>query len=340
MEQPIGAALLERISWDDLRVFVVVARTLSFRKAATALRTSTSTVLRRIERLERIFEFRLFDRLPDGLALTEKGSRVYQSAQDMERASHSLRAHLDQDLNVRGLVRCSATEGLGTSWILPQLAQFSRTHPATIIDLRCAMEVADVMRMEADVAIQLERPSRPGAKSLRLGRLHVYPFASRQYVDTYGLPKCREELRHHRLIDQKAPQIEDDAYARVLNLPSIDGVIALRTNTSTALGYAIELGLGIGPLPTYVVGLGCDLVPVDIGVRYQVDIWMTYHPDARTLRRVSLFIDWLKTLFDSKRYPWFGDEFIHPRDLLGERPSDEVIPTIVKLPLRRRLAAS
>lgn len=248
MEQPIGAALLDRISWDDLRVFVVVARTLSFRKAATALRTSSQTVMRRIERLESVFEFRLFDRLYDGLSLTEKGQRVYQSAQEMERASHSLRAHLDQDLNLRGLVRCSVTEGLGTSWILPQLPQFIRTHPATIIDLRCAMEVADVMRMEADVAVQLERPSRPGAKSLRLGRLHIYPFASRQYVDTYGMPKCRDELRNHRLIHQKAPQVEDEAYARALDLPSIDGMIALRTNTSTALGYAIELGLGIGPL--------------------------------------------------------------------------------------------
>ena len=75
MEQPIGAALLERISWDDLRVFVVVARTLSFRKAATALRTSTSTVLRRIERLEEIFEFRLFDRLPDGLGADRRRPR-------------------------------------------------------------------------------------------------------------------------------------------------------------------------------------------------------------------------------------------------------------------------
>jgi DNA-binding transcriptional LysR family regulator len=183
MEQPIGAALLERIAWDDLRVFVVVARTLSFRKAATALRTSTQTVMRRIERLESIFEFRLFDRLYDGLSLTEKGQGVYQSAQETERASHSLRAHLDQDPNLRGIVRCSVTEGLGTAWILPQLAQFSRAHPATIIHLRCAMEVADVMRMEADVAIQLEKPSRPDAKSVRLGRMHIYPFASRDYVE-------------------------------------------------------------------------------------------------------------------------------------------------------------
>jgi len=335
MEQPIGVELLERISWDDLRVFVAVARTLSFRRSAAALRTSTSTVMRRVERLEENFEFRLFDRLPDGLRLTDKGQRVYQSAQEMERASHSLRAHLDQNLNLRGVVSCSITEGLGTSWILPQLAQFSRSHPATVIDLRCAMEVADVMRMEADVAVQLEKPSRPDAKSLRLGRLHIYPFASRQYIDIYGLPRVLDEIKQHRLVYQKAAQVQDDAFARMLNLPNIDGIVALRTNTSTALGYAIELGLGIGPLPTYIVGLGSDLVPVDLGIRHQVDIWMTYHPDARRLRRASLFIDWLKSLFDSKRYPWFSDEFIHPHDLLGDRPPDKAQPLIVKLPLRR-----
>src|ERR1700742_3553400 len=112
MERPVGAALLERVSWDDLRVFVVVARTLSFRKAATALRTSSSTVVRRMERLEEAFEFRLFDRLPDGVTLTSEGRSVYQSAQEMERVSHTLRAHLDQDLTTRGIVRCSVTEGL------------------------------------------------------------------------------------------------------------------------------------------------------------------------------------------------------------------------------------
>src|SRR5215210_8505743 len=209
MEQPIGTALLERISWDDLRVFVVVARTMSFRKAATALRTSSSTVSRRVERLEQIFEFRLFDRLPDGLVLTAEGRSVYASAQDMERASHSLRAHLDQDLTTRGMVRCSVTEGLGTMWILPHLAQFSRTHPSTIVDLRCSMEIADVLRMEADVAVQLVKP-------LRLGRIHIYPFASPRYIELYGLPKSIEEVKRHRLIDQKAPQVEDNVIPRLL----------------------------------------------------------------------------------------------------------------------------
>ena len=246
-KHPIGIALVERIPWDDLRVLVVVARTLSFRKAATALRAAPATVLRRIERLEGIFGFRLFDRLTDGLALTAEGRAVYASAQEMELASHKLRAHLDEDLTTRGMVRCSVTEGLGTAWILPQLAQFCRTHPTTIVDLRCAMEVADVLHMEADVAVQLQRPGRADAK--------------------------------------------------------------------------------IGALPTYVMTLGTDLVPVDIGVRHQLDIWMTYHPDARSVRRVSVFIDWLRTLFDPRRHPWFADDFIHPRDLMGTAPPADISAT-------------
>lgn len=333
MERPIGAALLERISWDDLRVFVVVARTLSFRKAATAMRTSTSTVLRRVERLEEIFEFRLFDRLPDGLLLTAEGRSVYASAQKMELASHSLRAHLDQDLTTRAMVRCSVTEGLGTAWILPQLAQFSRTHPSTIVDLHCSMQVADVLHMEADVAVQLQRPERPDVKAVRLGRMHIYPFASQRYIDLYGLPKSINEVRQHRLIDQKAAQVEENVIPRLLNLPSIEGIVALRTNTSTAHAYAIDLGIGIGGLPTYIVALGTDLIPVDLGVRHQIDIWMTYHPDARSVRRVSLFIDWMRSLFDAKRYPWFGDEFIHPRDLMRTPPPPT--PMSLNLPIRK-----
>jgi DNA-binding transcriptional LysR family regulator len=316
MEQPVGMGLLDRISWDDLRIFVVVARTLSFRKAATTLRTSSSTVVRRVERLEKSLGFRLFDRLPDGVGLTAEGRSVFATARQMESASLSLRAHLDQNLTTRGMVRCSVTEGLGTLWILPHLVQFNRSHPSTIVDLHCSMELADVLRMEADVAIQLVEPDRPDVKAARLGRLHFSPFASRTYADIYGLPTTLEELKHHRFIDQHGPQVDEDAAPRILKVPSIEGIVALRTNTSSAHLHAIDLGLGIGALPTYAALLAPHLIPVDLGIRHHVDIWMTYHPDVRSVRRVSTFIDWLRTLFDPKRYPWFGDEFITPSELI------------------------
>lgn len=44
-------------------------------------------------------------------------------------------------------------------------------------------------------------------------------------------------------------------------------------------------------------------------------IWLTYHEDVRNVKRIALFIDWVRSLFDAKKYPWFRDEFIHPNDL-------------------------
>ena len=338
-EQPIGTDILERVSWDDLRVFLAVARALRIRKAGRGLRASAATVVRRIARLEDTLGFRLLDRLPNGVALTAEGRAVHAIAEDMDRSSHRLRGQLDRNLSARGTVRCSITEGLGAFWVLPQLVDFSRAHPTTIIDLRCSMEFADVLRMEADVAVQLVKPGRPDVKVAKLGRLHVYPFASRRYIDTYGKPTSLGEIKNHRLIELQGPQIEEGALERALIMSSIEGIVALRTNASIAHFHAVEVGLGIGGLPTYVTALGADLIPIDIGVQYQVDIWITYHPDVRSARRVAVFIDWLRTLFDPKRYPWFGDQFIHPHVFADARKAGKYarlnFPSLLQPPKRR-----
>jgi DNA-binding transcriptional LysR family regulator len=326
----IGPSLLDRVSWDDLRVFAIAGKELSLRKAATALRTSSSTVVRRIERLEAILGVRLFDRLPDGVVLTSEGRSVLAAAQEMERASLSLRAQLDHELTRRAVVRCAVTEGLGTFWIVPHLAEFSRANPHTLVDLRCSTLSADVLRMEADVAIQLTRPDKPDQVVTRLGRLHIYPFASPRYAETYGLPRNADEMARHRLVHQTGPQLDQSPWSRFLGLPDFESLVIVRTNASAAHFYAVELGLGIGVLPSYALPLGSDLVPVDMGLLHQVDIWMTYHPDIRAVKRVATFIDWLRSLFDSKRYPWFADEFIHPDRLPKAEAPARVDLTTVK----------
>src|SRR5439155_24452246 len=114
---------------------------------------------------------------------------------------------------------------------------------------------------------------------------------------------------------QTGPQLDQSPWTRFLGLPDVEGLAVVRTNASAAHFYAVELGLGIGALATYALPLGADLIPVDMGARHQVDIWMTYHPDIRNVRRVAVFIDWIRSLFDARRYPWFGDDFIHPSKL-------------------------
>ena len=80
-----------------------------------------------------------------------------------------------------GTVRVAVTEGPGNFWILPRLIDFQKTYRKITVDLRCAMEQADVARLEADIAIQLEPPTNPDLIVAKLGRLHIYPFVSEGY---------------------------------------------------------------------------------------------------------------------------------------------------------------
>jgi DNA-binding transcriptional LysR family regulator len=303
---------IDRISWDDLRMFVALSRHESMRKAADALKLNQSTLSRHLDRLESDLGFRLFDRLPEGIRLTREGRHALHVAQRMESESLSLRSFADRDLTARGIIRCNITEGLGTYWMMPKLAGFARANPYTVIDLRCSMAFSDVIRHETDVAVQLQRPANPDLIAVRLGRLHVYPYASRKYIDIYGAPASKVEMARHRIIDQVSPQFSEGALPGLLGLDSIEGVVALRTNASTAHFYAIETGIGIGFLPTYATPLGAEVVPLDLDMRNELDIWLTYHPDNRFVPRVMLFIDWVRSIFDPRRYPWFRDEFIHP----------------------------
>ncbi len=305
---------LDRISWDDLRLFVAAARSDSFRKAAVGLRTSSSTVVRRMERLEQQLGQRLFNRVPEGVVLTEDGHRILSAAQEMERASHSLRRHLDQDVMTRGTVKMAITEGLGSYWVLPRLAEFSRENPYTIIDLHCSMAYSDVMRMQSDLSVQLTRPTAQDAIGIKLGRMHLYPFASQRYLDTYGIPSTVQDLVQHKIVDQHSPMLSSDALASALGVSSLEGIVALRTNSSSAHVLAVHSGMGIGVLPTYARVLGADVEPLDIGLSYSVDIWLTYHPDVKQVPRVAMFIEWIKNAFEPKNFPWFRDEFVHPND--------------------------
>jgi DNA-binding transcriptional LysR family regulator len=215
-----------------------------------------------------------------------------------------------------GEVRLAVTEGLGTFWIAPRLVEFQRANPKLLVDVNCAMKSADVLRMEADLAIQITRPTAPDQCVVKLGRLHFVPFAAQSYLQTFGTPKTGKDLAQHRILIQSDDNVQwRKLYARLFpGLPMI-GLVALRTNVSSAHYWSIAKGAGIGVLPTYAQAIGAQLVPLDLGIHETVDIWLTYHPDARRIARVSRMIDWVIKSFSPKEFPWFRNEFIHPDEL-------------------------
>jgi DNA-binding transcriptional LysR family regulator len=303
------------MNWDDVRLFLVCVETGSFRKAAERLGIDSGTMCRRIDRLEQRLHDRLFIRGVDGVTLTQFGHSLLVEAYGAERAMLSIeRKSIASD--ARGVVRVAVSEGLGSYWIMPKLIAFQQANRFLTIDLRASMYEADVAKLDAEIAVQFHKPKNADLVVCRLGTLHTYPFVSTEYRDIFGTPRSISEALHHRIIQQTSPLLDDSAMARALGVDDVSGVVGIRTNSSSALLFAVESSAGIGVLPTFALALGAPLVPVDMDLAYSLDIWMIYHPDLKHSKRHVLVIDWIKRIFDPKRYPCFRKEFIHPEKLV------------------------
>jgi DNA-binding transcriptional LysR family regulator len=314
----LHSSLTNRVDWEAIRLFLEVARRGSFRAAADVLNLSINTVRRQIDELERQLAVKLLTRHVDGVRTTTEGEHILDAARRMEAASFGIVRARDSTIpTLAGEVKLAVTEGLGTFWVAPRLVEFQRAHPRLVVNLMCAMQSADVLRLEADVAIQLIKPTNPDVKVVKLGRLHSMPFAARSYIETYGKPKSRQEIVNHRIVLQLAEQTQTLALLED-GLPGVpwNGFVSMINNTSTAHSWAIAKGAGIGCVPTYIHAIGGRFVPIDLDTHFPFDIWLTYHPDAGRIPRVRRMIEWMIDAFDPKKFPWFRDEFIHPNDLM------------------------
>ena len=209
------------------------------------------------------------------------------------------------------------TEGLGTFWLAPRLVEFQRVYSGLLVDLKCEMRSADVLRLEADVAVQLEEPDNPDLKRVKIGRLHVMPFVSPSYVEIYGMPKdLRRPPAKSSHGDSGSRPDQGQGDVRPARRPR-DSSASSRCATTSRSAHSgpIAKGAGIGWLPTYIPAIAGPLIPLDLGVKFALDIWLTYHPDAKRIPRVKQLIDWTIQAFDGRKYPWFRDEFVHPNDL-------------------------
>jgi DNA-binding transcriptional LysR family regulator len=315
--------------WEHVHTFLETARRGSLRSAAENLSVSYGSVKRRIDELERQLGIKLFMRNVEGVSLTSEGQEAMVKAEQMEAALFGLmRAKERVTSPFDGEVKLATTEAFGTFWLAPRLIELQRSHPKLLVDLNCAMRSADVLRLEAHASVQLSEPKGADVKVMRLGRIHSMPTAAQSYIDVYGAPKSLEDLPKHRLALQIAEQtgtqeIYDRFYPGVPQL----GWVAFRTNNSTALLWAIIKGIGIGWSPTYMHAMGPQMVPIDLDLVFSFDVWLAYHSDAVQIPRVRRMIDWVKDSFDPQKYPWFRDEFIHPRDL----PKEYQGPPLVNL---------
>jgi len=168
------------MDWDDVRYFLAVSREGSVRAAGSILAVSHSTVARRVEALEEKLKVRLFDRTPEGYALTSAGRQMVEGAERVEVEMAALeRRLLGQDESFHGLVRVTCANEYLSDMIVRDLAAYCATYPGIDLAVTSSFRSFDLSKREADIAVRMTRigkdppwaPSRSQACSRLLCKL-------------------------------------------------------------------------------------------------------------------------------------------------------------------------
>ena len=284
--------------WDDLKVFLEVARQGSVHAAARRLRIDHSTVCRRIGRLESLLAVKLFDRSRKGIAVRHEALGLLKHIEQMDRHAGSV-----EDAILRGpeeksqIVRIATMEGIASGYLarcLPALAQFG---PNIKIELASIPQAVDLNRKEADIFLSFFDPDTRGLKSSLFGKFSLFLYCSKEYLRQHGMPKGRDDLDRHVFVGYIDDLLAINA-VRWLDEVVTAPTMSFHSNSVIAQCNAAVAGQGIVLLPTFVAyGVpGLQRILAD-KVCVQREVWVSVRTEQSHLSRIKAVIQFLKYIF-------------------------------------------
>jgi DNA-binding transcriptional LysR family regulator len=289
------------MNWDDVRVFLAVARAGQILGAAKRLELNHTTVSRRIAALEDALGAKLFRRLTTGSELTPAGERFLAIAERMEVDIVAARAEVAGEGDaISGTVRIGAPDGFGVAFLAPRLGALAALHPELKIQLVPVPRSFSLSRREADIAITTERPTEGRLVAVKLVDYTLGLFASRAYLEAHGEPRSVEELSAHRLVGYVPDLV---VYPSLDYSAEIDAGWDPGFMISSSLGQAeaVRSGAGIGILHTFIARAMPDIVPVPLAAPIRRAYWLVYHESMRGLSRIQAVATFISAGVEKER---------------------------------------
>jgi DNA-binding transcriptional LysR family regulator len=288
------------MDWDDLRVFLAVARSGSFNEAAQRLRIDATTVARRIQRLETNLKTTLFIRSPRGLQLTVSGAELASAGQSVESAVDRIGVS-ETFAAASGVVRITVSEGFGAHVLAPLAPAFLADKPGLSLELVANAGFLSASNREADIAVTLGPPKSSRLEVKRLTDYALGLYGAPAYLDRTGRPSSLDDLPAHQLVGY----IDDLIYAPELRyLHEISPTLRART-TSSSIRAQLELtvaGAGLCVLPHFMARGGAGLEPVlETQVRLTRTFWLSVHRDLYEAKRIRAVRTWLEETVEAQK---------------------------------------
>ncbi|MDA8747335.1 LysR family transcriptional regulator [Litoreibacter sp.] len=211
--------------WDDLRVFLAVAREESLSGAGKVLKLDPATVGRRIARLEGDLAAPLFLKSPQGYALTPSGLRLLDKAITVETAMIGLQDDITGGAGaLTGQIRLGAPDG-AANYLLPQVCtQICAKNPGLDVQLVALPRVFNLSKREADMALTVSPPATGRLTVQKLSDYKLHLAASDSYLAQNGTPNSLRDLKDHKIIGYIPDLIFDKEldYLSEIGAPRVD----------------------------------------------------------------------------------------------------------------------
>jgi len=186
-----------------MELFVEVAKTRSFSRAAEQLGIPKSTVSRQVAELERALGLRLLSRTTRKVELTDAGQLYFERCQrivaEAQVAHEELQTLVDTPA---GPLRVNMPADFGTDFLAEVFMAFAQRYPDVTFYLDLASpEHASRVFQACDIAIEIgERPDSSQIARL-LGTLHAQLYASPEYLERHGEPQDPADLTRHQCLE-------------------------------------------------------------------------------------------------------------------------------------------
>lgn len=281
--------------WSDIHFAYQVARLGTLSAAADALGVHHSTVLRRIDALEKRLNTRLFHRHARGYVATDAGKLVLQVAEHTQDEFDRLIGQLaGADQQLSGNLVITTVTSFATQ-ITPVLAEFQKLHPEIHLEYVADPRIFKLEYGEAHVSIRPgTQPKDPDYVVQRLRTMPTTLYASASYIKQHGAMKTLRDIGTHRFIASVSP-LSNISYMRWINENIPAEQIYYRASDFLSMMLASENGMGITPANCWIADNNRKIQRLlDPPQEWHEELWLVTHRDIHRTPKVQALTQFLK----------------------------------------------
>lgn len=282
------------MNWDDIRIFLAVARQGSLTAAGVHLAMSASSVSRHIEELESQLGAALFLRSQAGYTLSDAGLEILADAQQAENSLIDItRKASGSTQRLFGTVRVGLPENLATHLIFPEISRFIRKYPNISLEFVTNVSLTNLTRREADISLRLVRPETGSFVVSRVAQMATALYASSEYLAKFPFDRQLKGKGHFAVSwDEMFEYLQASTW---LNKQLPQASITIRTTTLQSQLAACMGGAGLSVLPCFIADSVPNLIRVMAPTEvFTQDIWLTMHHDISKLSRIRAVAKFLQ----------------------------------------------